>query len=199
MRQKPCGEFGRMSTSAIAASFLAAIFSVLGIFAGGTLEAREREPCRAFELIGEHRLGPGEPLFGHVQGLEVSDEFFFLTAVTLTGETAFLYIYPRNGGAGHPPLWQCDLWGLARDHAEACGRLDAKTLNHPSGLYLDEDQLHVAIAPSVNTGPSCVMVLDVRDPSALVVERATRVEDHIGALIGLPDAAPAASPRGVTR
>lgn len=177
-----------MSASTTSTGLLVAMFFTLGIVAGGALEAREGKPCQAFELIRKHRLGPGEPLFGHVQGLEVSDQFFFLTAVTLTGETAFLYIYRRTGGPGHPPLWQYDLWGLARKYAEACGRLDSETLNHPSGLYLDGDQLYVAIAPSVDTGPSCVMVVDVRDPSAPIVQREVRVDDHIGALIRLSDA-----------
>jgi hypothetical protein len=166
-----------------------AFFLAVGVMSPGqTLGARQSQPCQAFEPVREHRLGPGRPLFGHVQGLEVNDKFFFLTAVTTTRETGFLYIYARAGGEGRPPVWQYDLWGLAREHAGDCGRLNTETLNHPSGLHLEGGQLYVAIAPSADRGPSCVMALDVHDPSAPVVQWASRVDDHIGAVLHLPDA-----------
>ncbi len=152
--------------------------------------------CEDFKLAQVHRLGPGRPLFGHVQGLEVSEEFFFITAVTENRESGYLYLYPRHGRAGREPVHQYDLAELARLRATACAPLDNvdnvdsvdnALLNHPSGIHLRGTLLHVAIAPSANRGPACVFTLDLEDPSNPVVTGAVRIDDHIGAVVQLPD------------
>ncbi len=172
------------------------VFAVSSFLFGGSVHGEphssgsgELNQCDSFELIREHRLGPGQPLFGHVQGLEVTDEFFFLTAVTRSRETGFLYIYSRRGEERRRPLQQYDVWRMAQDSAKSCGALDEARLNHPSGIQVEGNLLHIAIAPSANRGPSCVMALDVSDLSSPRVAWATRVEEHIGAVVQLPSTA----------
>ncbi len=141
--------------------------------------------CKNFNPVLVHRLGPGDPLFGHVQGLEINDDYFFLTAVSLNRESGFLYIYPRTGAIGRAPIHRYDLWKLARRRASACGPLDNGPLNHPSGIHLRGTLLNVAIAPSANRGPTCVLILDMKDPANPDVVRAVRIDDHIGAVVQL--------------
>lgn len=142
--------------------------------------------CRNFQPAQVHRLGPGKPLFGHVQGLEVSEEFFFITSVTENRESGSLYLYSRYGKAGRAPVHQYDLAELARRRATNCAPLDNVLLNHPGGLHLQGTLLHVAIAPSADRGPTCIFTLDLKDPSNPIVVRAVRIEDHIGAVVQLP-------------
>ena len=151
-----------------------------------TLQQPRHALCEDLELVQVHRLGPGRPLFGHVQGLEISEGFFFVTAVTENRESGYLYIYPRHGRAGRDPVHHYDLAELARLRATACAPLDDALLNHPSGIHLQGTLLHVAIAPSANRGPTCVFTLDLEDPSNPVVVGAARIEDHIGAVVQLP-------------
>lgn len=143
--------------------------------------------CDSFELVQEHRLGPGQPLFGHVQGLEVNEQYFFVTAVTSDEATGFLYLYPRQGAEGRLPALQYDLGQIARELGQSCGRLDSARLNHPSGIHLAGDRLHVVIAPSANRGPSCVMTLDLANPPHPQMVRAVRIDDHVGAVLQLAD------------
>ena len=143
------------------------------------------EKCQSFEFTEVHRLGPGQPLFGHVQGLEVNERFFFVTSTTENRDTAYLYVYLREGDELRPPVQQYDLWKIAKDLAQDCGALEDGPMNHPSGIHLAGGLLYVALARSENRGPSCIMALDLTDLLVPKVEQAIRVEDHVGALVRL--------------
>lgn len=169
---------------AIAVALLSLVLSPAGS-SGYNLQPENLDECGSFELVQRHALGPAPTLFGHVQGLEVTNQFFFITSITRNRESGFLYIYPRSGLPGRPPIAEHNLSKLAREVAHACGSLDNEPLNHPSGIYLEGDRLHVAVGPSINRGPSCVMTLVFRDLSAAELVRAIRIEEHIGALVPL--------------
>ena len=143
------------------------------------------EKCQSFEFTEVHRLGPGQPLFGHVQGLEVNERFFFVTSTTENRDTAYLYVYLREGDEPRPPVQQYDLWKIAKDLAQDCGALEDGPMSHPSGIHLAGGLLYVALARSENRGPSCIMALDLTDLLVPKVEQAIRVEDHVGALVRL--------------
>ena len=143
------------------------------------------EKCQSLEFTEVHRLGPGQPLFGHVQGLEVNERFFFVTSTTENRDTAYLYVYLREGDELRPPVQQYDLWKIAKDLAQDCGALEDGPMNHPSGIHLAGGLLYVALARSENRGPSCIMALDLTDLLVPKVEQAIRVEDHVGALVRL--------------
>jgi len=98
----------------------------------------------------------------HVQGLEVTEQSFFVTSVDKESKRGWLFKINRKAAN---PVVKKDLTD--------------STLIHPGGLQFDGRFLWLPNAEYDRDGPSKILALDT---CSLVIERSFQVDDHIGAV-----------------
>jgi len=122
----------------------------------GVVISIEREICLDFELLGSNPLN--FPTY-HVQGLAVTEDFYYISSVDKENDRGWLFKVDRNTL-------------LLQEEQELTNGM----LIHPGGIEMDGTYLWIPNAEYDRDGPSEILSMDTQ---SLEVSRTFRVNDHI--------------------